>query len=166
MSQGLDPRLFFVGSTSELSKEFPDRDCPAMFVASALLSTAARANGRPRLRRLRRAAPVLPMIQAIADIAFYTGINEKVALVETAQQQVVMELVSESSYTWYLPDATLKEVAPRGARMQAGGAAGRCGRRSGRGTSRRPASAAAKPSQGSTAAGGHQGEECRVLSIS
>ena len=38
------------------------------------------------------------MIQAIAAIAFYIGINEKVALVETAQQQVAMELVSESSY--------------------------------------------------------------------
>ena len=146
-----------------MSKEFLDSDCPAMFVASALLSTAARANGRPRWRRLRRAALVLAMIQAIAAIAFYIGINEKVALVETAQQQVAMELVSESSYTWYLPDATLKEVAPRGPRTQAGGAAGRGGRRGGRGTSRRPASAAAKPSQGSTSAGGHQGEECRVI---
>ena len=123
---------------------------------------AARANGRPRWRRLRRAALVLAMIQAIAAIAFYIGINEKVALVETAQQQVAMELVSESSYTWYLPDATLKEVAPRGPRTQAGGAAGRGGRRGGRGTSCRPASAAAKPSQGSITAGGTQGEECRV----
>ena len=129
-----------------------------MFVASALLSTAARANGRPRWLQLRRAR----WRQLRRAIAFYIGINEKVALVETAQQQVAMELVSESSYTWYLPDAALKEVAPRGPRTQAGGAAGRGGRRGGRGTSR-PASAAAKPSQGSITAGRHQGGECRVI---
>ena len=132
-----------------------------MFVASALLSTAARAGGRPRWRRLRPAAQVLAVIQAVVAIAFYMGLNEKVAQIETAQQQVAMELVSGSNYTWYLPDATLKEMVPRGPRTQAGGAAGRGGHRGGRGTSSRPASAAAQPPQGSGTAGGTQGEECR-----
>ena len=85
-----------------------------MFVASALLSTAARANGRSRCLQLRRAR----WRQLRRAIAFYSGINEKMAVVGTAQRQDVMELVSALSYTWYLRDARVKEVASRGSRTQ------------------------------------------------
>ena len=46
-----------------------------------------------------------------------------------------MELASESTYTWYLPDATLKEMSPPRPRAHAGGAAGGSGHRGGRGAS-------------------------------
>ena len=128
-----------------------------MFLAPALLSIAAEAGGRPHWHRLRRAGPVLAVI-LVLTLFFYACLLQ----VETAQQQVLMELPPVSSYTWYFADATLKETVSHGPRTQAGSAAGGGDHRGGQATTGRSgsASAGAQPSQGSGTASGSQGGQC------
>ena len=74
-----------------------------MFVAPVVRATALRVGGRLERHQLWRAAlvvAVLPVIQAMVFMALRRGVKENMAQ---------MELVSESTYTWYLSGATLKK---------------------------------------------------------
>ena len=97
----------------------------------------------------------IAVIHGVVFVALRRGVEEN-----TAQ----MELASESTYTWYLPDATLKEMSPPKPRAHAGGAAGGSGHRGGRGASRRAGSTASQGSHRSGAAGGNPGGERKRIS--
>ena len=121
-----------------------------MFVAPSLAWRVGRRLERHQLWRAALAFAAIAVIHAVVFMALRRGVEEN-----TAQ----MELASESTYTWYLPDATLKEMSPPRPRAHAGGAAGGSGHRGGRGASRRAGSTASQGSHRSGAAGGNPGGE-------
>ena len=86
-----------------------------MFVAPSLGAAAWRVGRRLERHQLWRAAlafAVIALIHGVVFMALRRGVEEN-----TAQ----MELASESTYTWYLPDATLKDMSPPRPRAHAGG---------------------------------------------